>query len=142
MLRYDFIKRKIDLIIDDLLKLSSYKKYSLNEIASDFQIFSVVERLLEKIIMRAIDINEHIIAELSQGNEKRPSYKETFLLLAALKIYTASFAEKISASAGLRNALIHDYDDVKIEDVYYSINDALKQYKKYCDYILKFIDKK
>lgn len=142
MLRYDFIKRKIDLILDDLLKLSSYKNYSLNEVASDFQMFNVVERLLEKIIMRAIDINEHIIAELSDGNEKRPSYKETFLLLAKLKVYPSSFAEKISASAGLRNALIHDYDDVRIEDVYHSISDALKQYKKYCDYILKFIDKK
>lgn len=142
MLRYDFLKIKIDLLIDDLLKLSEYKNYSLDEVAADFKIFSVVERLLEKIIMRAIDINEHIIAELSEGNEKRPSYKETFLLLAAFKIYPASFAEKISDSAGLRNALIHDYDDVRIEDIYHSISDALRQYKKYCDYILKFIDKK
>ncbi len=141
MLRKNFIKTKISLIQDDLLKLAEYKNYSLNAIAGDFRKFNVVERLLEKIIMRAIDINEHIIAELSSGEGKRPSYKETFLLLSKFKIYEKKFAEKISDSAGLRNALIHDYDDIRISDVYDSINDALKQYDKYCEYILKFISK-
>jgi len=141
MVRKEFIKNKIELIEEDLQKLSAYKYDLFEDIAKDFIKLNVVERLLEKIIMRAIDINEHIFSELSNGSEKRPTYKETFLNLADLKICPREFAEEISKSAGLRNALIHDYDDINIGTVYSSIGDALKQYHKYCKYLLDFISR-
>lgn len=59
-----FIQRKIKLIQEDLGKLESLSRYSFEEIAADFMKMAVVERLLEKIIMRAIDVNQHLIAEL------------------------------------------------------------------------------
>ena len=90
--------------------------------------------------MRAIDINEHLVAELGTGEDGRMSYKKTFLYLSDLKIYPKKFAEEISKSAGLRNALVHDYDDIMITDLYNSIEDGLKQFHEYCDYILRFLD--
>ncbi len=140
MVRKDFIKTKINSIEADLLRLAEFKGESMNGIASDFHKLNVVERLLEKIIMRAIDINEHLIAELGTGEDERMSYKKTFLYLSDLKICPKKFAEEISKSAGLRNALVHDYDDIKIADVYGSIEDGLKQFHEYCSYVLKFID--
>jgi len=142
MIKKDFIKKKLFLIGEDLGHLKLYENDTIHDIASDFIKMSVIERLLEKIIMRAIDINEHLIAELSSGEEKRPeTYKETFLALPQFKIYPEEFANKIADSAGLRNALVHDYDDLKIADVYQSIGEALDQYYQYCEYILKFIEK-
>ncbi|MCG6867600.1 MAG: hypothetical protein LJE91_02390 [Gammaproteobacteria bacterium] len=39
-----------------------------------------MERILERIVMRAIDVNEHIISELStgEGRSTRLTYRDTF----------------------------------------------------------------
>jgi len=59
MLDKDFVQRKIKLIQEDLSKLEDLGQYSFSEIATDFVKMGAVERLLEKVIMRAIDINQH-----------------------------------------------------------------------------------
>lgn len=141
MLDTIFIQRKIKLIHEDLGRLEKLAKYTFDEIAKDFIKFSAVERFLEKIIMRAIDINQHIIAELGRGDEKIKGYKDTFYILSDLGVYDKEFAEKIAPSAGLRNRLVHDYNDTKEEIIFNSVQDAIGQYVKYCDYILRFLEK-
>lgn len=139
-IRKELILRKISLIQDDLEKLSTLKDYSLDEIMADFLKQATVERLLERIISRTIDINEHIIAESSSSEISPPkNYRETFLLLADMGIYPKSFAEEIAKSVGTRNLLIHEYDKIDYQKIYQSINDCLKDYHKYIDYILKII---
>jgi len=139
MLDKEFLVRKIKLIQEDLERLKEYKRYSLDEIAQDYRKMAVVERLLEKIIMRAIDINQHIIAELGHGKEEIRSYEDTFLALANLGIYPEKFAKMIAPSAGLRNRLVHEYNHLDEKIVYQSIGEALDQYIRYCQYILDFI---
>ncbi|MDO8529157.1 MAG: DUF86 domain-containing protein [bacterium] len=144
MFRKDFIKKKISLIQEELGKLVAFKDFTLEEVTSDFFKYNTLERLLEKIIMRAVDINQHIIGELANENTKAPAnYRETFTEIAKFEIYPKEFGEKISRSAGTRNVLAHDYDDegTDYEKIYYSVNDCLKEYHRYCEYILKFLKK-
>lgn len=140
MLRKNFIKRKLKLIQDDIAHLANFKKFTIDQIAHDVYKLATLERLLERVIMRAIDINEHMIAEKGTGQEKITSYRDTFLSLANLKVYPKPFAEQIAKSAGLRNAIVHEYDDLDLALVHASIGQALKQYLKYCQYVLKFIE--
>lgn len=139
MLDNDFIRRKAKLIHEDLSQLESLSKHSFDEISQDHIKLAAVERYLEKIIMRAIDINQHIIAELGKGNEAVRGYEDTFLILAKMNIYPSEFAEKIAPSAGLRNRLVYEYNNTKEEIIYQSVSDAIKQYAEYCNYILEFI---
>lgn len=141
MLDVDFVRRKIKLIQEDLRKLETLSKYSFEEISADFMKMAVVERLLEKIIMRAIDINQHLIVELGKGDEEIRGYEDTFYALVKLGIYSQVFAEKIAPSAGLRNRLVHEYNDTKPEIIYQSVAEAISQYAQYCDYILKFLSR-
>ena len=141
MLDINFIQRKIKLIQEDLEKLERLSQYSFDEIAKDFVKFSALERLLEKIVMRAIDINQHLISELGKGSESIRGYEDTFYCLANLGVYPQEFAQKIAPSAGLRNRLVHEYNHLDQEIVYKSVGEALEQYVKYCDYILKFLEK-
>lgn len=141
MLDVIFVQRKIKLIQEDLAKLDELAKYTFDEISRDFIKFSAVERLLEKIIMRAIDINQHIIAENGKGNEKVRGYEDTFYILADLEVYDKEFAKKIAPSAGLRNRLVHEYNNTKQKIIYRSVGEAIEQYAKYCNYILKFLTK-
>ena len=133
---------KISLIGEELERLKEFSEFSFQEVVSDFRTQAVVERLLERIINRAIDVNQHLIAEtLPEEMQSPKSYKETFLKLAEIGVYPKDFSESIAKSAGTRNALVHDYNDVDYSKIYSSVSDCLKDYHQYCDYILKFLEK-
>lgn len=142
MLRCDFVKMKIGLIQEELGRLAEFKEFTLDEVAGDFFKYNTLERLLEKIIMRAIDINQHIIAELADEHTIAPvDYRQTFTEIVAFGVYPKEFGKKIAQSVGTRNVLVHDYDSKKTDygKIYSSVNDCLKEYHQYCEYILKFL---
>ncbi len=142
MLRNDFIKRKISLIQEDLSPLSSLAHHTMDEIVSDVVKQAAVERFLERIINRAVDINQHIIKELAQEKTSPPKdYRETFLRLAELEVYPQTFAEEIGKSIGTRNVLTHEYDVIDHTLIYDSMADCLRDYQKYIEYLLEFLKK-
>ena len=139
MIDKELIKRKVSLIQDDLIHLATFSGLTLDQIASDFIKQAAVERLLERIINRALDINQHIIGESSVPSVSPPkTYRDTFLALADLGIYTHDFAQEIAKSIGTRNVLVHEYDKTDESQIYQSIGDCLRDYRLYIDYILAF----
>jgi uncharacterized protein YutE (UPF0331/DUF86 family) len=136
-----FVRRKIKLIQEDLSELDQLGPHSFEEITKDHIKYLAVERLSEKIIMRAIDINQHVIAELGRGDERVRGHEDTFSILSQFGIYSDEFAKQIAPSAGLRNRLVHEYNNTRQDIIYKSVSDAIRQYVKYCDSILKFIEK-
>lgn len=142
MLRPEFVRRKLQLIADDLARLLQFRDETLTSLTNDAIRLAAVERLLERIVMRAIDINEHLPSELSTGEEAattRLTYRETFIRLTDLSVYPQEFAERIAASAGLRNILVHDSNDVDRSIVHRSIGACLQDYTRYIDHIDHFL---
>lgn len=140
MLDKDFIKMKIEYIQRDLNHLEPMAKLTIDKVAQDDIQYAALKNFLMEIIGRAIDINEHLIAE--KGGEKLKSpmkYRETFLCLAKMGVLPEDFAQEIAKSAGFRNAIVHDYNNIDKYITYQSVKDAIAQYAQYCDYILKFI---
>lgn len=145
MLDKEFIYKKISLIQDELARLTELADFTLDEIAKDFYKYNTLERLLEKIIIRAIDVNQHLLLEFATADTKiSKTYKETFLNLYEIGVYPKEFSEEISKSVGTRNKLTHEYDDEETDytKIYDSIGDCLRDYHQYCEYILKFIENK
>ncbi len=141
MIRENFVLRKITLIQNELAKLADLAKYSFREITNDFLKQAALERYLERIINRAIDINQHLIAELATRDTNPPlDYTETFLRLADLGIYPPEFSQRIAKSVGTRNILAHEYNTIDYSSIYSSISDCLRDYHEYCNYILTFIE--
>lgn len=141
MLDKDFIKRKITFIEKELMVLAKYQHMTFEETAENFETQAIVERLLERIITRAIDINRHVISEMGAHLAPITKYRETFLRLAELKIYPTEFAEKLAPSAGFRNALVHDYNNIDKDILKKSIKEAIQEFNEYGKYILDFLDK-
>lgn len=142
MIRKDFVKRKISLIQDDLSHLTNFNDLSFDEIAKDAIRQAAVERFLERIINRAVDINQYLISELATKDTSPPKdYKETFTVLAGLGIYSKEFAAEISKSVGTRNKLVHEYNNIDRNMIYQSVGDCLRDYHQYCDFILEFLRK-
>lgn len=140
MINKIFVERKISLIQNELVHLTPLKDHTFEEVSKDFMKQAAVERIMERLINRALDINQHLIAELAElGTEPPLDYKETFLKLSDFGIYDQNFAENISRSVGTRNKLAHEYDKIDKMQVYTSIHDCLEDYTKYCGYIMNFL---
>lgn len=121
MLRVDFIRGKIELIQEDLGRLKEFSRLSFDGVAKDWKVHSIVENLLMKIIGRGIDINQHLISELVSIKVAAPlDYKETFLKLAELGVLPRKFAKQIAKSAGFRNVLVHEYNNIDEQIVYHN----------------------
>jgi uncharacterized protein YutE (UPF0331/DUF86 family) len=142
MVRAEFVRRKLQLIAEDLGRLAHFRDESFEDVTGDFIRLAAVERLLERIVMRAIDVNEHLLAELATGSEERITrltYRDTFLRLADPGILDAEFAERIAKSAGLRNILVHDYIDADRRILYVSIRRCLEDYARYVEAVDAFL---
>lgn len=140
MLNNEFIKRKLFLNQKELERLKTFEHLTIEEIAKDPGDHAACERYLERLIGRAIDINRHIIAEKGDVTLGTMKYRDTFLTLARLEVYPEEFAEKIAPSAGLRNALVHDYNDIDPEMLQKSIGQAIQEYNEYAKHILEFLE--
>ncbi len=136
-----FIRRKIGLIQEDLRHLELFRDLTFSKAAEDWTSWNAIEWTLAKIIGRAIDINRHILAELG-GKEMHPpkDYTETFLFLKNMSIFPEEFIAEIAKSAGFRNRIIHEYNEIDKNLVYNTIGDAIEQYAQYCAYLLTFLD--
>lgn len=143
MLNERFIKEKINLIEQELAYLDKMSKYSMEQIVSDFTLQAALERFLERIVIRVIDINEHIIEELADSAMKSPkSYKETFFSLQTLNILPEELVKRLLKAVNTRHALVHDYDELQLSAIYSSVKDCLKDCHEYCDCILRFLKAK
>ncbi|MBW4675383.1 MAG: DUF86 domain-containing protein [Desmonostoc geniculatum HA4340-LM1] len=109
--------------------LKEYRSTSLDEFLADFRQQLVVERLLQLMAQAAIDINEHILSKLSPGNSV--TNFEGFIELSKYQVITPELAQQIAPSSGLRNRLVHEYDEIDPQQVFNSISFALQQYPLY-----------
>ncbi|MEK7586574.1 MAG: DUF86 domain-containing protein, partial [Patescibacteria group bacterium] len=142
MIKNKFVRRKITLIQNELSQLEPFKDLTLDSVASDFIKQAAVERIFERIVMRALDINSHLISELADKKTSPPlNYRETFTKLCEFSIYSKEFGQEISKSVGTRNVLVHEYDEVDYTKVYIKISDFLNGYRQYCQHLLDFLEK-
>ncbi len=128
------IIRKAKLIEEDLSKLKEFENVSLSKYIDSLEIRLQVERLLERIVGRIIDINYHILKE--DFNIMPTDYYKSFTRLAEEEIIDKKFAEELAQSTGLRNALAHEYDAIDDSQVHASIKTTLSQVPQYLDIVL------
>ena len=142
MLNKQLIERKINSIFEDLQRLKSYLPATKSAFLKDIQSQDSVERVIERLVGRAIDINQHIIVEVFPLKVAAPmEYRETFIKIGEMGVLPDKFAERISQSAGFRNRLVHGYETIDERKVYDSAIATLEDFPQYCDYILQFLKK-
>ncbi|MGH7391823.1 MAG: type VII toxin-antitoxin system HepT family RNase toxin [Candidatus Rokuibacteriota bacterium] len=89
----------------------------------------LAERYLERMIGRMIDVNYHVITDA--GHAPPRDYYESFTQLAKLQILPPSFASRIAACAGLRNRLVHEYEDIDARRVHEGLQATVRDVPEY-----------
>ena len=125
----ELVTRKMVLITADLRALAPLAQKPLADYLSSPTDEVLVERYLERIIGRMIDINYHLITEA--GHPPPRDYFESFTQLARIGLLPTEFARQIAASAGLRNRLVHEYDEIDPERLYEGMQSAMRDVPNY-----------
>ena len=79
-------------------------------VTADLHLQLEVERALQVSIQICIDVGAHLVSEL--GLKPADDYQGVFRSLAAHGTIDSGLADRLSAAAGLRNLLVHDYGDI------------------------------
>ena len=140
MIDRELVTRKMVLIAEDLQRLETLAAKSRDEyLASDID-ETLAERYLERMIGRMIDVNYHVLTE--SGEAPPRDYLESFLALARIGVLPHEFAARLAPSAGLRNRIVHAYDDLDPGRVYDALGSALADVPEYLARVRAFVDAK
>ncbi|GAX36491.1 type VII toxin-antitoxin system HepT family RNase toxin [Nodularia sp. NIES-3585] len=120
---------RLRLILKYSNTLEEFRSTILEDFLADFRQQLVVERLLQLMTQAAIDINDHILSKLNPG--KSPTNFEAFIELGKYGVISPELAAQLAPSGGLRNRLVHEYDDIDPKEVFKAISFALQQYPLY-----------
>lgn len=130
-----------------LRKLSNIKKYldQLQIIAQsaqadnggDFIQQLAIERLLHLLVESAIDINMHLAVRSDQLPPD--TYRDSFITAGRIGAISVDLAQQLAPSAGLRNRLVHDYDEVDPEIVRRSVAFALELFPQYLQQVQDYL---
>lgn len=85
-----------------------------------------------------IDINFHLITESGQVPPK--DYHESFVRLSAIGVMPADHAKEMAMAAGLRNRIVHEYDEIDPERVYDALPVAVRRIPIYLDHVRRFFE--
>ena len=90
---------------------------------------AAVERLLSRLVDLAVDVNAHVTAAVLRVAPS--TYRDSFALAARAGLLTEKLADRLSPSAGLRNAIVHEYVELDLDRVAASVPQALEGYDEY-----------
>jgi uncharacterized protein YutE (UPF0331/DUF86 family) len=138
MIDLTLVTRKMALILEDLADVSPLSGKGSEEFVGSRLDEILAERLLERMIGRMIDINFHLITE--SGHRPPSDYYQSFLELGRLGILPPAMAEQMAACAGLRNRIVHEYDDVDPRKIHEALRTALRDIPEYLGAIRRFLD--
>ncbi|MFZ5998209.1 MAG: type VII toxin-antitoxin system HepT family RNase toxin [Nitrospirota bacterium] len=128
-LEAEIVRRKLAVIVENLNALAPIGKMSKEEYLQDIYKRKAAERLLQELVEAAIDINTYCIVQT--GHAAPDDYYESFIEAGTLNIISADLAVKLAPSAGLRNRLVHEYDDLDHSLVLDAITMAEELYPEY-----------
>jgi uncharacterized protein YutE (UPF0331/DUF86 family) len=131
--------RKINLISQDLDELLAISRKDLTEYLSSQMDEVLAERYLERMIGRIIDINYHLITET--GHPPPADYYQSFTQLGKLGILPSAFAKQMAAFAGLRNRLVHEYDDIDPRKLYEGMQAAVRNIPQYLTLVHQYLQR-
>ena len=125
-----FIREKLSAIDGHLDEVKHLFRFLPEEILKDSEKLHIAERLFQLIVDLMLDINQHFIKEL----KLKPSedLQGTFTILGNSGVLPKEFALKIAPMVGLRNRLVHRYEELKPK---LFVNEFYKKYSDFEKYI-------
>jgi uncharacterized protein YutE (UPF0331/DUF86 family) len=134
------IERKLARISGNVARLRQFHALTVEQYAAEWTRQKAIERVLQETIESAIDVNHHLLGAVS--SEPGPfEHRESFLALGRAGAITPELAAALAPSAGLRNRLVHEYDELDDRLVLAGLRSTLELVPQYVAAITAFLDR-
>jgi uncharacterized protein YutE (UPF0331/DUF86 family) len=108
-----FIENKLKALTHYTRELEDVLAFEHDSIRKDYLKLHALERLVQLVVDEMVDINTHIIR---RGAFSAPDdFQSSFKILAEGGVFPREFAERIAPTVGLRNRLVHRYEEIDPE---------------------------
>lgn len=131
------IRRKLISLSNYVEQLWPVTEYTYEDYINNYFIYYTGERLVQLIIETCIDINSLIIEY--KGFKPPKSYYESFILLGDNKILPDKVARRLASFTGMRNRIVHQYEDVNHKIIFDNYKNLINLINEYIDIINAFI---
>lgn len=132
------VRRKLARILRNLDDLAPVERLSLEAFRSERFRQKATERLLQEIVEAAVDVNLHLLRV--HGGPSAPDYFRSFTLLGEAGLVPGGLAEELAPSTGLRNRLVHEYDDLDDAVVLQAVGEARRLFPEYVSAVERLLD--
>lgn len=133
------VRRKLAVIVRNLAELAQVERFSLAEYQEDRLRQKGVERLLQETVEAAVDVNLHLLRIRGGGAAVATDYFTSFTELGRQGVIPAALAEQLAPAAGLRNRLVHQYDEIDDAVVLRAVGEARRLFTAYVEAIERLV---
>ncbi len=137
MVNPEVLQRKLKKLKEYLQELEWYRNLTWEDYQNSSRNRRAAERLIQLIVDVAVDINTHSIVDA--GETPPGDAFESFIKASKLGFLPEDFARKIAPSAGERNIIVHEYENIDDYLVFLSIKEVIAAYRDYLNYYKKLI---
>jgi uncharacterized protein YutE (UPF0331/DUF86 family) len=134
----ELISAKLEFMNRYLDRLEAFSSIPLENYLESLDTQSLVERFLQLIAETGNDANRHILKGL--GREQPRQNRDTPIAIAEADVIDHDLARRLSQSIGLRNVIVHLYDEIDPTIVHGAILKTLRDYSMYQVQINNYLD--
>ncbi|NJL36931.1 MAG: DUF86 domain-containing protein [Leptolyngbyaceae cyanobacterium RM2_2_4] len=136
-LNHVIVNRKLQKIVKYLAALKPLANLDAATYLNDFNQQLIAERLLHLIVEAAADLNFYLLVQ--SGHAPPETYYDSFTAAGQQGVIDLTLAQQLAPSAGLRNRLVHEYDEIDSLIVLQAIPFALDLYPKFVEQIQAYL---
>lgn len=137
MLDKKFVHKKLEEIRTYLGEIEPILKLPGKEFFKGYRNMRTAERDFQLIVDAAVDINNHIL--LALGLPPADKNYQSFTALGKAKVLSEKKVNVLAPSTGLRNKLVHEYDEINPAILHRSLKRFAPLYREYGSSILKYL---
>jgi uncharacterized protein YutE (UPF0331/DUF86 family) len=118
--------------------LRSYQLTPVKTLEEDYELKSAIERNFQLAIESALDIGEIVIS--AESFEKPEDHRSVILILGKHNIIPPDFAGRFARAVGLRNILVHMYEEVDMGKIHDYLQNNLVDFDEYVTHIARYLE--
>ena len=138
MINKMLIEQRLSFILECYNQLIKFAEKTREEFLADKTLIAATESYLRRILESIFDIGRHILAKNTRVDLAQ-EYKGIAKGLGELKVVNQDLSKKLVQMAGYRNRLVHLYNLVTDEELYYIIKNDLGDIREFIKCINNYI---
>ena len=139
MIKTEVVLKHLRSLQEYALKLRTLLVLPEEELIADTITYWAVQRGLQVAIQHVTSVGAHLLAGLAVGTPAE--YRDIILDLGRHGIIPLAFAQRISAMAGFRNILVHQYLEIDEGEVYRNLQLGPDDFETFVDHVLAFLQR-